>query len=84
MHSIYSRVNNLSAFLSTCTMVLLAAIALSSFVFNADPKGDLSIASVKVYGFFPGIARIFSPSDYSPDIQLKAIAIHAKKWRWDS
>ncbi|KAK7440376.1 Signal peptidase complex subunit [Stygiomarasmius scandens] len=30
-------------------MVLLAGIALSSFVFSADPKGDLSIASVKVY-----------------------------------
>ncbi|KAF5354594.1 hypothetical protein D9758_011219 [Tetrapyrgos nigripes] len=49
MHSLYSRVNNLSAFLSTCTMALLAAIALSSLLFNADPKGDLSIASVKVH-----------------------------------
>ncbi|TFK74278.1 signal peptidase 22 kDa subunit [Pluteus cervinus] len=30
-------------------MALLAAIALSSFVFSADPKGALNIASVKVY-----------------------------------
>jgi len=30
-------------------MALLAAIALSTFVFTADPKGDLAIASVKVY-----------------------------------
>ncbi|TFK40281.1 signal peptidase 22kDa subunit [Crucibulum laeve] len=49
MHSIVSRVNNVSALLSSCMMALLAAIALSSFVFTADPKGDISIASVKVY-----------------------------------
>ncbi|GLB37087.1 putative signal peptidase subunit [Lyophyllum shimeji] len=30
-------------------MCLLAAIALSSFLFTADPKGGLQIASVKVY-----------------------------------
>lgn len=29
-------------------MALLAAIALSSFVFTADPKGDLGLLSVKV------------------------------------
>jgi hypothetical protein len=34
--------------MSSCLMALLAAIALSSFIFTADPKGDLSIASVKV------------------------------------
>ncbi|KAF9030814.1 signal peptidase subunit [Hymenopellis radicata] len=49
MHSIISRINNVSAFLSSCLMCLLGAIALSSFVFTADPKGDLAIASVKVY-----------------------------------
>ncbi|PFH53084.1 hypothetical protein AMATHDRAFT_45715 [Amanita thiersii Skay4041] len=30
-------------------MALLAAIALSSFVFTANPKGGLEVASVKVY-----------------------------------
>jgi len=30
-------------------MALLAAIALSSFVFTANPQGDLSISSIKVY-----------------------------------
>jgi signal peptidase complex subunit 3 len=29
-------------------MVLLGAVALSSFLFNADPKGDLDIVSLKV------------------------------------
>ncbi|KAF8644794.1 hypothetical protein AX16_008256 [Volvariella volvacea WC 439] len=49
MHSLIARVNNVSAFLSTCTMVLLGAIALSSLLFNADPKGEINVASVKVY-----------------------------------
>lgn len=48
MHSVYARINNVSAMLSSCLMTLLAAIALSSFVFTADPKGDLLISSVKV------------------------------------
>jgi hypothetical protein len=48
MHSIWSRINNTSAFLSSCLMVLLMAIALSSFAFNADPKADVSVLSVKV------------------------------------
>ncbi|KAH8077504.1 signal peptidase subunit [Cristinia sonorae] len=54
MHSIYARVNNVSALLSTCTMCLLAAIALSSFLFTASPQGSLDIASVQVV---PGNAR---------------------------
>lgn len=49
MHSLFSRINNVSALLSSCMMALLATIALSSLVFTADPKGDLEIASVKVY-----------------------------------
>jgi len=48
MHSIYARVNNLSATLSTTVMVLLAAISLSSFIFTAQPTGSLDVASVKV------------------------------------
>ncbi|EEB99044.1 hypothetical protein MPER_01340, partial [Moniliophthora perniciosa FA553] len=43
------RINNVSAFFSSCTMGLLLAITLSSFIFTADPKGELSISSVKVY-----------------------------------
>ncbi|KAK7467607.1 Signal peptidase complex subunit [Stygiomarasmius scandens] len=49
MHSIFTRINNISAFLSSCTMALLACIALSSFLFTADPKGDLSISPVRVF-----------------------------------
>ncbi|KAG1812225.1 signal peptidase 22 kDa subunit [Suillus subaureus] len=49
MHSIYARVNSVSAFWSTCVMVLLGAVALSSFLFNADPKGNLDIVSLKVF-----------------------------------
>ena len=48
MHSIFSRINNVSALLSSCMMALLAAITVSTFVFTANPKGDLAIASVKV------------------------------------
>ncbi|KAF4613711.1 hypothetical protein D9613_007780 [Agrocybe pediades] len=48
MHNIFSRVNNVSAFLSSCMMTLLAAIALSSFLFTATPHGDLTISSIKV------------------------------------
>lgn len=49
MHSIASRINNTSALLSSCMMALLAAIALSTLVFNAKPEGNVSIASVQVY-----------------------------------
>ncbi|KZP34215.1 signal peptidase 22 kDa subunit [Athelia psychrophila] len=48
MHSLYARVNNVSATMSSCLMALLAAIALSTFLFTADPKGDLAITNVKV------------------------------------
>lgn len=51
MHSIYSRVNNVSAFLSSCLMALLFAIALSSFLLTANPKGDLAITSIQVFVF---------------------------------
>ncbi|KAA1471866.1 signal peptidase 22 kDa subunit [Dentipellis sp. KUC8613] len=49
MHSIYSRVNNVSATLSSCLMVLLAAIAISSLFMGADPKGTLDIAQLRVF-----------------------------------
>ncbi|KAG1889951.1 signal peptidase 22 kDa subunit [Suillus subluteus] len=49
MHSIYARVNSISAFWSTCVMCLLGAVALSSLLFNADPKGNLDIVSLKVF-----------------------------------
>jgi len=48
MHTIFSRINNVSAFLSSVMMTLLAAIALSSFLFTAQPTGELAISSVKV------------------------------------
>jgi signal peptidase complex subunit 3 len=34
--------------MSSCLMALLAVVALSSFLFTADPKGDLLVSSVKV------------------------------------
>ncbi|KAI0313938.1 signal peptidase subunit [Amylostereum chailletii] len=49
MHSVYSRINNVSATLSTCVMVLLAAIACSSLLFYADPKGTIDVTGINVY-----------------------------------
>lgn len=49
MHNIFSRINNVSALFSSCMMALLAAIAISSFIFTADPQGDLGLLSIKVY-----------------------------------
>ena len=49
MHNLYARVNNGFAFMSSCLMAMLAAIALSSFLFTADPKGQLVISNFKVY-----------------------------------
>nr|VWP02495.1 D-xylose-proton symporter [Ganoderma boninense] len=58
MHTIYSRINNVSAMLSTCLMVLLGAISLSSFLFTTTPPpGHLSVTNIKV---FPGNARRYS------------------------
>ncbi|KAH9949055.1 signal peptidase subunit [Amylocystis lapponica] len=57
MHTNYARISNISATLSSCMMALLAAIALSSFLFTADPKGDLHVASVQVV---PGNARRYA------------------------
>ncbi|KAI0779566.1 signal peptidase subunit [Fomes fomentarius] len=57
MHTLYSRVNNVSAMLSTCLMALLAAISLSSFLFTATPRGDLAVSSIQV---FPGNARRYA------------------------
>ncbi|KAH9931175.1 signal peptidase subunit [Epithele typhae] len=57
MHTVYSRINNVSAMVSTCVMVLLGAISLSSFLFTADPKGAIGVSSIKV---FPGNARRYA------------------------
>ena len=35
--------------MSSCLMAMLAATALSSFLFTADPKGQLVISNFKVY-----------------------------------
>ncbi|OCH88646.1 signal peptidase subunit [Obba rivulosa] len=60
MHTLYARVNNASAMLSTCMMLLLAAIALSSLVFTADPKGAVTVSLVQVV---PGNARRYRNKD---------------------
>ena len=48
MHTVNARINNISETLSTCLMVLLTAIAASSLIFYADPKGTLDIKTFKV------------------------------------
>ncbi|KAI0745654.1 signal peptidase subunit [Earliella scabrosa] len=60
MHTVYSRINNVSAMLSTCIMALLAAISLSSLLFTADPKGEVKVTSIQV---FPGNARRYANKD---------------------
>ncbi|CAL1705929.1 unnamed protein product [Somion occarium] len=54
MHTIYSRINNTSALLSTCLMCLVGAIAVSSYFMTTDPRGTIGVASIQV---FPGNAR---------------------------
>ena len=48
MHTVYSRINNVSAMVSTCLMILLGAISLSSFLFTASPKGTIGVSSIQV------------------------------------
>jgi signal peptidase complex subunit 3 len=48
MYSIYQRLNVLSALLSSCLLALVAAVAVSSFAFSADPKGALAVSNIKV------------------------------------
>jgi hypothetical protein len=50
MHSIYARINNGSAFLSSCLLALLGAIALSSLLFPSEAKGGrVAVGTIKVY-----------------------------------
>ncbi|KAF8504104.1 signal peptidase 22kDa subunit [Gautieria morchelliformis] len=52
MHSIYQRINGISALLSSCLLALLAAIALSSLAIQAtrpSAAASLSAVSLKVY-----------------------------------
>jgi hypothetical protein len=48
MDSVLTRINTTFASLTTCLMVLLSAIALSSLFLGDDPTGELAILSVKV------------------------------------
>ncbi|KAL1710417.1 signal peptidase 22kDa subunit [Schizophyllum commune] len=50
MHNVLTRINNLSALLSSCLMGLVAVIALSSILLEANttpPKGSVSILAIK-------------------------------------
>ncbi|KAF8507470.1 signal peptidase 22kDa subunit [Hysterangium stoloniferum] len=52
MHSIYQRINGISALLSSCLLALLGAIALSSLAIQATrptPEGVLEIKPLKVF-----------------------------------
>ncbi|GBE80519.1 signal peptidase subunit [Sparassis latifolia] len=57
MHTIYARINNLSALLSSCLMVLLGAVAVSSLLFTVNPTAEVVVASVQVV---PGNARRYA------------------------
>ncbi|KAI0075671.1 signal peptidase subunit [Panus rudis PR-1116 ss-1] len=57
MHTIYARINNVSALLSTCLMCLLGAIALTTYILTPHPTGKLDVASIQV---FPGNAARYS------------------------
>lgn len=51
MHSIYQRINGISALLSSCLLALLGAIALSSLAIQAtrpSVEGKLDMVSLKV------------------------------------
>ena len=48
MHTTYARINNVTAFLSSCTMALLAAIALSSLLLTANPKGEIIVSPMQM------------------------------------
>jgi hypothetical protein len=84
MHNLLTRLNNASAFLSSCMMALVFAISLSSFLFTADPKGDLSISSIKVC-VIPDVLKmifyffLFHSLVYNPT--LGAIPLRNKTWR---
>ncbi|KAJ6558063.1 signal peptidase 22kDa subunit [Mycena capillaripes] len=56
MHSVFSRVNNVSALLSSCVMGLLAAIAISSMIFQFF-EAPLEGGSVVVKGVKVGRGR---------------------------
>ena len=52
MHTIYSRVNNVSAFLSSCLMGLVLAVAVSSALYQmyqTPPAGELAVTNMKVW-----------------------------------
>ena len=53
MHSVYQRLSNLSALLSSCLLTLLAAITLSSLLFPASlhstDYASLGLNSIKVH-----------------------------------
>lgn len=56
MYSAYQRVNALSSLLSSCLLALLAAIALSSFVFPSNTSGSVQLEPLKVYDAFVRLA----------------------------
>jgi signal peptidase complex subunit 3 len=65
MHSIYQRVNGISALLSSCLLALLAAITLSSLAIQAtrpSVDGKIDIASLKVSVF---VGRVVLRPAYS-------------------
>lgn len=57
MHSYFSRLNQGSSTLFPFVAALLALTAFSSFIFTSSPKGDIEIASVKMY------VAVLSPSN---------------------
>ncbi|KAG8836000.1 hypothetical protein FRC18_012080 [Serendipita sp. 400] len=48
MYSTFQRLNNISTFITTCTLALLVGISLSTFLLSTTPTGKLSVAPVKI------------------------------------
>ncbi|KIM33770.1 hypothetical protein M408DRAFT_325375 [Serendipita vermifera MAFF 305830] len=48
MHSSLQRLNNLSTFVTTCLLALLAAISLSSYLLATSPSGALDVSPVQI------------------------------------
>lgn len=50
MYSSLQRLNNISTFVTTCLLALLAAISLSSFILATNTSGSLNVSPVKMSG----------------------------------
>ncbi|KAI9299149.1 signal peptidase 22 kDa subunit [Neoconidiobolus thromboides FSU 785] len=64
MHSITTRISTFSSFLSSVATVLLAFIALSSFVFKYEAPATIDLKDIKVYGGHYSDSYLKDPADF--------------------